>query len=106
MATQTAEPELDLGIAPDDLSDFDLFMLMDSLNTPHCESNHADERNKVCSHQVVARYISCSQRYIKICQESVNYTLWCQKHKYVCEGCKKPCTECWQVLPLNLSADS
>jgi hypothetical protein len=91
---------------PDVESDFDLFMLIENFNAPHCEANHQDSNNLKCTHQPVARYNSCTRHHVPVCQAAVDFVHFCyeQGKAYTCAECGKPCEDDWWLEPLSMGA--
>lgn len=103
MVTALEQPTLDL---PDtDLDDdFALFMVIENFNSPHCEAQHVDADNKVCTHQPTARFSSCQRKHVKVCAGFVGYVERCfdRGKKSTHFHCGKPCIDCWKLEPLGM----
>lgn len=98
-------PTLDAPTLTDTDVESGMLLVIDAYyaNDPHCEANHADPLNLVCSHIPVARYTTtCTRVDKKICAFAAQFVYHClDEPNTVCDTCRNPCTECWAIHPLT-----
>lgn len=94
-APQVLEPQTLEGIE----DDFDLFMLIENFNTPHCEYEHLPEFS-VCSHQVTHRISNCQVSAL-CCQNAADVKSEVVRTggDKLCRSCRRPIRNCWAIVP-------
>lgn len=85
-----------------DLTAEDFALMWSAEFEDHCESQHSDPMNQVCTHVVVARAsYDCEPTIIKVCNAAAAYYISCIFDPDAeCFDCDRPCSECWHILPL------
>lgn len=65
-----------------------------------CESAH-ETPCTICSVDVVARkHIACDGVSFSICENSRRYNSQSISNLGICDGCDRPCIECWTITPI------